>query len=85
MVDALFVEEDAVVVLTTGVTAATRVATVLADTAVTSGHVAALLTGLLELGGLVEHMAMRSGHLPKSLLQRHPQRNEHSAATQHCT
>lgn len=39
----ILVEQDPVVVLTTSVTAATRVATVLADTAVAGGHVATLL------------------------------------------
>ena len=48
--DVLFVEVDAVMVLATGVTAATVVLAVLADTAVAVGHVApqfaALLLGL---------------------------------------
>ena len=39
----ILVEQDPVVVLATSVTAATRVATVLADTAVAGGHVATLL------------------------------------------
>jgi len=44
------VEEDAVVVLTTSVTATTGVAAVLADTAMTSGDVATLLAGLQVVG-----------------------------------
>ena len=44
------VEESAVVVLATGVTAATRVRAVLADAAVACGHVAALLAVLGETG-----------------------------------
>jgi len=44
----VLVEEDAVVVHATGVTATSRVLPVLADTAVPGGHVAALLAVLLE-------------------------------------
>ena len=48
----LFVKVDAVLVLTTGITATTRVLAVLADTTVTGGGLAALLTMLLESCGL---------------------------------
>jgi len=44
----VLVEEDAVVVHATGVTATSRVLPVLADTAVPGGYVAALLAVLLE-------------------------------------
>ena len=46
----VFVEVDPVMVLTSGVTASTRMLTVLANTTVTMGHVAAKLTGLLFVG-----------------------------------
>ena len=49
----ILVEQDPVVVLATSVTAATRVATVLADTAVAGGHVAALLAVVRQTGRLI--------------------------------
>lgn len=48
----LFVKVDAVVVLTTSITATTRVLTVLANATVTSGDLATLLTMLLQTSGL---------------------------------
>ena len=46
----VFVEEDAVVVQTSGVTSAARMLSVLADTAVACAHVATLLAVFLESG-----------------------------------
>lgn len=46
------IHQDSVVVLTTSVTTTTGVASVLADTAVTSGDVAAFLTVLVQMGRL---------------------------------
>ena len=48
----VLVHVDAVVVLAAGETATSRMLSVLADTAVTGGHVAAELAALLESGGL---------------------------------
>jgi len=48
----VFVPVDPVVVLTTSVTATARILAVLADTAVSSAHVAALLAVLLQVRGL---------------------------------
>merc|ERR1719487_229263 len=45
------IEVDSMVVLATGVTATTRVAPVLADTTVTSAHVASLLSVVVQSGG----------------------------------
>lgn len=47
-----FIHQDSVMVLTTGVTAATGVSSVLSDTAVTSGDVAAFLAVLVQTGRL---------------------------------
>lgn len=46
----VFVEEDSVVVHTSGVTTTTRMLTVLADTTMAGAHVTALLPVLLEAG-----------------------------------
>lgn len=48
----VLVKVDAVVVLTTGVTATTRVLAVLADATITHGHVTTLLASLLQSGRL---------------------------------
>jgi hypothetical protein len=48
----VLVHVDAVVVLTTGVTATTRVLAVLADATITHGHVTTLLASLLQSGRL---------------------------------
>ena len=47
----ILVEEDSVMVLSTSVTAATRMLTVLADTTVSHGDMAALLACFVETGG----------------------------------
>ena len=47
----VLIEEDAVVVLTTSVTSATRMFSVLSDTSMTSGDVASLLPVLTKAGG----------------------------------
>jgi hypothetical protein len=50
--NSLFVHDDAVVVLATSVTAATRVLAVLTDATVTVGHVAAVLASCLQTSRL---------------------------------
>eukprot|EP00002_Diphylleia_rotans_P029448 TRINITY_DN5_c0_g1_i1.p1 TRINITY_DN5_c0_g1~~TRINITY_DN5_c0_g1_i1.p1 ORF type:complete len:158 (-),score=16.57 TRINITY_DN5_c0_g1_i1:764-1237(-) len=49
----VFVEVDAVMVLTTSVTATTGMLAVLSDTTVTGGDVSSFLAGLLKVGSLV--------------------------------
>jgi hypothetical protein len=68
----VLVHQNAVVVLATGITAATRMLPVLADAAVTHGHVASLLPRLLESGSLREHQRLRAGHRDRDTQERSP-------------
>jgi hypothetical protein len=87
--NALFVEVDPVVVLTTSVTTTTRMLPVLANTTVTGGNVSPLLSVLAQAGGLKtsEGREIECGLIdpsnpsnePTSMVirQRHGSRREH--------